>query len=70
MEKFQVTNPYYIRVPINFSVTNDALLAHLTKEYSLFGIKDTFRGNKIIWRNISMLTKLSYSDRIDMQEVT
>lgn len=25
MEKFQVTNPYYIRVPINLSVTNDAL---------------------------------------------
>lgn len=70
MEKFQVTNPYYIWVPINFSVTNDALLAHFTKEYSLFGIKDTFRGNKIIWRNISMLTKLSYSDRIAMQEVT
>lgn len=70
MEKFQVTNPYYIQVPINFSVTNDALLAHFTKEYLLFGIKDTFRWNKIIWRNISMLTKLSYSERIAMQEVT
>lgn len=70
MEKFRVTNPYYIWVPINFSVTNDALLARFTKEYSLFGIKDTFRGNKIIWRNTSMLAKLSYSDRIAMQEVT
>lgn len=39
MEKFQVTNPYYIRVPIIFSVTNDALLAHFTKEYLLFGKK-------------------------------
>jgi len=70
MEKFQVTNPYYIQVPINFSFTNDALLAYFKKEYLLFGIKDILRWNKIIWRNISTLTKLSYSDRIAMQEVT
>lgn len=69
-EKFQVTNPYYIQVPINFSVTNDALLAHFTKEYLLFGIKDILRWNEIIWRNVSMLTKCSYSNRIAMQEVT
>lgn len=70
MEKFQVTNPYYIQVPINFSVTNDALLAHFTKEYLLFGIKDILRWNEIIWRNTSILTKLSYRDRIVTQEVT
>lgn len=70
MEKFQVTNPYYIQVPINFSVTNDALLAHFTKEYLLFGIKDILRWNEIICRNISMLTKPSYSDKISMQQVT
>lgn len=70
MEKFQVTNPYYIQVPINFSVTNDVLLAHFTKEYLLFGIKDILRWNEIIWRNTSILTKLSYRDRIVTQEVT
>lgn len=70
MEKFQVTNPYYIQVPINFFVTNDALLAHFTKEYLLFGIKDILRWNEIIWRNTSILTKRSYRDRIVTQEVT
>lgn len=70
MEKFQVTNPYYIQVPINFCLTNDALLAHFTKEYLLFGIKDTLMWNEIIWRSTSILTKLSYRDRIAMQEVT